>query len=82
MLLHIGFNNYVNADRIVAVIGRTPNGNISAPMSRYLQNMRKASLVIDATAGRKTNAIIFTDSGHVILSNRIPETIKERVNHE
>lgn len=72
-LLTIGFGNTVVADRVVAIL--TPN---SAPMKRIKDEAREVRCLIDATQGRKTRAIIITDSNHVILSAIQAETISTR----
>ena len=69
-LLHIGFGNMVVAERIVSIIH--PN---SAPIRRLKDEARSQGRLIDATEGRKTRAIIITDSNHVVLSALQPETI-------
>ena len=71
--LNIGFGNVINADKIVAVI--SPD---SAPSKRLLQNYRDDKKVVDATQGRKTRALIITDSGYIIQSALQPETIAGR----
>lgn len=73
-LINIGFGNVVNSDRIVAII--SPD---SAPSKRLIQNAKDSNSVIDSTQGRRTRAIIITDSGHVILSALLPETIAGRL---
>lgn len=72
-LINIGFGNVVVASRIVAVI--TPS---SAPMKRLKEEARQQGKLIDATQGRKTRAIIITDSDHVILSAVQPATVAQR----
>lgn len=72
-LINIGYGNQVNTDKVVAVIG--PD---SAPARRLVQTARDAGTVIDATQGRRTRAILITDSGHTILSALLPETIAAR----
>jgi len=72
-MLNIGFGNTVVAERVVAIV--TPN---SAPMKRLKDEARDANRLIDATCGRKTRAIIITDSRHVILSAIQAETISLR----
>lgn len=74
-LINIGFGNIVFANRIVAVI--SPE---SAPIKRIIQEAKQNSLIVDATCGRRTRAVIITDSGHVILSALQPETVAGRVN--
>lgn len=72
-LVHIGFGNMVAGDRVVAMIH--PN---SAPIKRLKEEAREDGRLIDATQGRKTRAILITDSNHVILSAIQPETIAGR----
>ena len=62
-LINIGFGNAVNADRILAVAGPE-----SAPIKRIVQEAKEQKMLIDATQGRKTRAVIITDSNHVILT--------------
>lgn len=76
-LLNIGFGNMVACDRIVSVIA--PD---SAPVKRLIQEARDRSQLIDATAGRRTRAVIVQDSGHVVLSAILPETIAARVGND
>ncbi|MFH0974644.1 MAG: DUF370 domain-containing protein [Spirochaetota bacterium] len=77
-LINIGFGNAVVAERIIAVI--TP---ISASGKRIREEAKENDVLIDATHGRKTRAIIIMDSNHVILSAMQPETISNRLaNHE
>ena len=61
-LINIGFGNAVNADRILAVAGPE-----SAPIKRIVQEAKEQKMLIDATQGRKTRAVIITDSNHVIF---------------
>ena len=72
-LVHIGFGNMVVAERIVAIINPS-----SAPIKRLKEESREGGLLIDATQGRKTRAILVMDSRHVILSAIQPETISSR----
>ena len=74
-LINIGFGNMVSANRIIAVI--SPE---SAPVKRVISAARDKGLLIDATYGRKTRAVIITDSSHVILSAIQPETVANRFN--
>ena len=62
-LISIGFGNLVSADRIVSIV--SPE---SAPIKRLIQEVRERGLLIDASFGRSTKAVIFMDSGNVILS--------------
>ena len=73
-LIHIGFGNMIAADRIIAIV--SPD---SAPVKRMIQEARDRKRVIDATQGRRTRAVIQTDSDHVVLSAIQPETIAGRV---
>jgi regulator of extracellular matrix RemA (YlzA/DUF370 family) len=72
-LLNIGFGNTVVAERIVAIVGPA-----SAPMKRLKDEAREENRLIDATHGRRTRAVIVTDSNHVILSAIQAETIAQR----
>lgn len=74
-LINIGFGNMVSLNRIISVI--SPE---SAPIKRLIQESREKSLLIDATYGRKTRAVIITDSNHIILAAIQPETIANRLN--
>jgi extracellular matrix regulatory protein A len=76
-LLNIGFGNSVAANKIVAIV--TPD---SAPMRRLREEAREAGRLIDASQGRRTRAIIITESGHVILSAVQAETIVQRLRPE
>ena len=73
-LIHIGFGNMVSANRLVAIV--SPD---SAPIKRIVQEARDRGIVIDATYGRRTRAVLITDSDHVILSAIQPETIAARI---
>jgi extracellular matrix regulatory protein A len=73
-LINIGFGNIVSANRIVSIV--SPE---SAPIKRIIQESRDRGMLIDATYGRRTRAVIITDSGHVILSAVQPETVAHRL---
>lgn len=73
VLLNIGFGNTVVADRVIAIL--SPN---SSPMKRVKDEARDDRRLIDVTHGRKTRAIIITDSNHVILSAIQAETVASR----
>ena len=75
--MNIGFDNMVSLARIVAII--SPE---SAPVKRLVQEAREAGRVIDATHGRKTRAVVFTDSSYMILSAIEPETLVGRLDNE
>ena len=62
-LINIGFGNMVSANRLVAIV--SPE---SAPIKRIIQDARERGMLIDATYGRRTRAVIITDSDHIILS--------------
>jgi len=76
-LLNVGFGNMVSAGRIVAVIA--PD---SAPVKRMIQEARDRGRLIDATAGRRTRAVLMMDTDHVVLSAVQPETIAGRLQPE
>lgn len=73
-LINIGFGNMVSASRLVAIV--SPE---SAPVKRIMQDARKRGSLIDATYGRRTRAVIITDSDHIILSAVQPETVANRL---
>ena len=73
-LINIGFGNLVSAERLIAVV--SPD---SAPIKRMVQEARDRGVLIDATYGRRTRAVLITDSDHVILSAVQPETVANRV---
>ena len=73
-LINIGFGNIVSASRIIAIV--SPE---SAPIKRIIQDARDRGMLIDATYGRRTRAVIITDSDHVILSAVQPETVAHRM---
>lgn len=72
--INIGFGNMVSAHKIVTIIGPE-----SAPIKRIIQEGKEKGLVIDATYGRRTRAVLIMDSGHVVLSALLPETIANRL---
>ncbi len=74
--INVGFGNLVAADRVVALA--SPD---SAPVKRLVQDARDAARVIDVTCGRRTRAVIVTDSEHVILSAIQTETIAARLDN-
>jgi regulator of extracellular matrix RemA (YlzA/DUF370 family) len=76
-LVNIGFGNIVSANRIVAIV--SPD---SAPIKRIITEARDRGALIDATYGRRTRAVIITDSDHVVLSAVQPETVANRLNRE
>lgn len=73
-LINIGFGNIVSANRIIAIV--SPE---SAPIKRIIQVAKDKGMLIDATYGRRTRAVVVTDSEHVILSAVQPETVAHRL---
>ena len=73
-LVNIGFGNMVAVDRIMAVV--SPD---SAPIKRMAQEARDRGILIDATFGRKTRAVLILDNDHLVLSALAPETVTNRV---
>lgn len=72
-LVSIGFGNLISAERVISVI--SPD---SAPIKRMIQDVREKGLLIDASFGRSTKAVLIMDSGHVVLSALPPETVAAR----
>lgn len=73
-LINIGFGNMVSASRLVAIV--SPE---SAPIKRIIQEAKERGMLIDATYGRRTRAVIIMDSDHVVLSAVQPETVANRL---
>lgn len=73
-LISIGFGNMVSAERIISIV--SPD---SAPIKRMIQDVREKGLLIDASFGRSTRAVIIMDSGNVVLSALSTETIAARI---
>lgn len=73
-LINIGFGNLVSSERVIAIT--SPD---SAPIKRLVQDAKEAGRVIDASCGRRTRAVIITDSDHVILSAIQSETLSNRL---
>ena len=74
-LINIGFGNMVSASRLIAIV--SPE---SAPIKRMVQEARDRGVLVDATYGRRTRAVLITDSDHIILSALQPETVAGRLN--
>lgn len=72
-LINIGFGNLVSAGRVVAVV--SPD---SAPVKRLVKEARERGMLIDASYGRSTRAVLIMDSDHVVLSALKPETVASR----
>lgn len=75
--VNIGFGNIVISSRVVSVI--SPE---SAPVKRMIKDAEERGKLINATFGRRTRAVIITDSDHIVLSALQPETISERIQKE
>lgn len=76
-LIHIGFGNIVNTEKIIAIV--SPD---SAPIKRLVQNAKENGTAIDATQGRKTKAVLVMENNQVVLSALLPETIANRAQTE
>lgn len=72
-LINIGFGNMVSAGRLIAVV--SPD---SAPVKRLVREARERGMLIDASYGRSTRAVLIMDSDHVVLSALQPETVAGR----
>ena len=73
-LINIGFGNMVSADRLVAIV--SPE---SAPVKRMIGEAKEGQILVDATFGRRTKAVLVMDSGHIVLSALQPETVSGRL---
>lgn len=73
-LINIGFGNMVSAGRLIAIV--SPE---SAPIKRMIQEARDRGMLIDATYGRRTRAVLIMDSDHIVLSAIQPETVAGRL---
>ena len=73
-LVNIGFGNLVSANRMIAIV--SPE---SAPIKRIIQDAKERGTLIDATHGRRTRAVIITDSDHIVLSYLQCETLTNRI---
>ncbi|MBQ7573911.1 MAG: DUF370 domain-containing protein [Clostridia bacterium] len=73
-LVNIGFGNMISAARVIAVV--SPE---SAPIKRVVREAEDKGLLVNATYGRRTRAVIVMDSEHIILSATQPETISQRL---
>lgn len=73
-LINIGFGNMVAAGRIISIV--SPE---SAPIKRIIREGEDKGLLINATYGRRTRAVIIMDSGHIVLSSIQPETVANRI---
>lgn len=75
-LINIGYGNMISAERIIAIV--SPD---AAPVKRMVQGAKDRGMLIDASCGRKTKAVIVTDSDHIVLSALQPETLSHRAEH-
>lgn len=73
-LVHVGFDNFLATNRIVAIA--SPN---STSIKRAIKDATSKGILIDMTHGRKTRSAIFADNGHVFLTSRAPEIIVDRL---
>ncbi|SEP61166.1 hypothetical protein SAMN02910289_00116 [Lachnospiraceae bacterium RM5] len=76
-LINIGYGNVVNSSKVVAVISAE-----SAPAKRMITQAKDDLVAVDATQGKKTKSVIVMDSGHIVLSPLMPETISLRFGEE
>lgn len=76
-LINIGFGNMISASRLITIV--SPE---SAPIKRIVQDAKDKGMLIDATYGRRTRAVIIMDSDHIILSAVQPETVAGRLNND
>ena len=76
-LVNIGFGNMVSANRMIAIV--SPE---SAPIKRIIQDAKERGTLIDATHGRRTRAVIITDSDHIILTYLQSETVANRITED
>ena len=76
-LINTGFGHMVSANRLIAIV--SPE---SAPIKRIIQDARDKGMLIDATYGRRTRAVIIRDSDHVVLSAVQPETVANRLDDD
>ena len=75
-MISIGYGNFVNAEKVVAVVS-----NDAAPVKRMIQMAKEQERIVDATHGKKTKSVIVTESNYVVLSALLPETLQSRFEH-
>lgn len=73
-LINIGFGNMISSERLLSIV--SPD---SAPIKRLVQEAKERAMLIDASFGRKTRAVIVMDTDHVVLSAITPEAIAKRM---
>ena len=76
-LINIGFGNMISAGRLIAIV--SPD---SAPIKRMVQEARERGVLIDASYGRRTRAVLVMDNDHLVLSALQPETVANRLAEE
>ena len=76
-MMNIGFGNFVNSDRVITILD--PD---SSPMKRLREEAKQSKKLVNATYGRRTRAVIITDSDHIILSAVQPETVAHRLSNK
>ncbi len=75
MLIGIGYGNYIDSEKIAAVVGAD-----SAPVKRMLKHAKASGSLIDATAGRKTRSVIVLANNQIVASSNLSDTIAEKTN--
>ncbi|MDO4168157.1 MAG: DUF370 domain-containing protein [Eubacteriales bacterium] len=75
VLVNIGYGNIVNMDKVIGIVKAD-----AAPIKRMIQTARDTNQAIDATCGRKTKSVLVMESGQMVLSALLPDTIENRVN--
>ena len=73
-LINIGYGNFVSASRMISIV--SPDG---APIKRMVQDARENRMLVDASCGRRTRAVIIMDDGHIVLTALQPETVAHRL---
>ena len=73
-LINIGYGNVVSADKLISIV--SPD---SAPIKRLMQQAKDMFKLVDGTCGRRTRAVLVFESGHIILSALMPDTITQRI---
>ena len=75
MLINVGYGNVINMNKVCGIIRAD-----AAPIKRMIQTAKDKDMAVDATCGRKTKSVLVMESGHIVLSALLPETIENRVN--
>jgi len=75
ILFTLGFSNYIDATRVMAVTNPS-----SAPIKRLLKQAEEKGMLVDLTSGHRVRSVVMLDTGHIILTTRQPETVVARVN--